>query len=137
MTKEVEIIKELRTKALGCSKNSYSPYSNAKIGSAVLADDGNIYLGTNVENSSFGATICAERVAIFSAIASGVTRIKKVYVYSKSGWPPCGICRQVMSEFADSNLQVIIGDESGKEVIMSFYELFPLAFTPTKYAEEV
>ncbi len=89
-----------------------------------------MYSGCNIENSSFGGTVCAERVAIFKAISEQKTKIKQVYVYTKDGWPPCGMCRQVMSEFADPNLEIIMGDESGKETVMKFSDLMPLSFTP-------
>lgn len=122
--------KELRIAAQNASKKAYSPYSNALVGSAVLAEDLKIYSGCNVENSSYGGTICAERVAITKAISEGNRSIKKIYVYSKDGWPPCGMCRQVIAEFAQSDLEIIIGDEKGKESVFTLKELFPLAFTP-------
>lgn len=125
------IIKTLREKAILNSKLAHAPYSNAHIGSALETINGDMYAGCNIENSSYGGTVCAERVAIWKAMSEkGATKIKRIYVYSKDGWPPCGLCRQVMSEFADENMEVIIGDGAGTEKIFKFSELLPLSFTP-------
>ena len=126
----MEIKKILREKAIDASKNAYSPYSKALVGSAIVMSDGSIYTGCNIENASYGGTICAERVAILKAVSEKKMQIEKVYVYTKEGWPPCGLCRQVMSEFATPTMEVIIGDESGKETTIKFSELMPLSFTP-------
>jgi cytidine deaminase len=123
---------ELREKAKTASTHAYSPYSKACVGSAILTSENIIYTGCNVENSSYGGTVCAERVAIFKAVSDKTLRLKKVYVYSKAGWPPCGMCRQVISEFATPELEIIIGDEAGHETILKFSDLMPLAFTPDK-----
>lgn len=125
------IISQLRAKAIHYSKHAHAPYSNAHIGSALETVDGQIFGGCNIENSSYGGTVCAERVAIWKTMSElGATKIKRIYVYSKDGWPPCGMCRQVMSEFADENMDVIIGDGSGNEKTFKFKELLPLSFTP-------
>lgn len=126
----MEITSKLRTLAKEASANAYSPYSKAKVGSAILMSDGSFYSGCNVENASYGGTVCAERIAIFKAVSEKKTKIEKVYVYTKEGWPPCGMCRQVMSEFASPTMEVIIGDENGKETSMKFSDLMPLSFTP-------
>lgn len=123
---------DLRDKAKSASTYAYSPYSKACVGSAILTSDDVIYSGCNVENSSYGATVCAERVAIFKAVSEKPLVLKKVYVYSKDGWPPCGMCRQVISEFASPDLEIIIGDEQGHETVLKFSELMPLSFTPDK-----
>ena len=122
--------KKLRTLAIAASKNAYSPYSKACVGSAIQTNDGSIFTGCNIENASYGGTICAERVAILKAVSEKKMKLTKVYVYTKEGWPPCGMCRQVMSEFADEELEVIIGNEAGGETIMKFRDLMPLSFTP-------
>lgn len=124
----------LRKLAQDASKNAYSPYSKALVGSALVTSDGSVYTGCNVENASYGGTICAERVAILKAVSDKKLKIKKIYVYTKEGWPPCGMCRQVMSEFADADLEVIIGDVAGKETVMKFKDLMPLSFTPDHLA---
>lgn len=121
---------ELRTKAKEASTKAYSPYSKACVGSAILTSNGKIYSGCNIENSSYGGTVCAERVAIFKAISEEKVSLKKVYVYTKEGWPPCGLCRQVISEFAAADLEIIIGKESGEETVIKFSDLMPLSFTP-------
>ena len=126
----MDIQKVLRQKAQEASANAYSPYSKAKVGSAIVMSDGSIYTGCNIENASYGGTICAERVAILKAVSEKKMQIDKVYVYTSEGWPPCGMCRQVMSEFAGPSMEVIIGDEKGAEKTIKFSDLMPLSFTP-------
>jgi cytidine deaminase len=121
---------DLRALALDASTRAHSPYSNAKVGSAIETTDGKIYQGCNIENASFGGTVCAERVAMWKAVSEGHKKIKRIYVYTKDGWPPCGMCLQVMTEFADGNLEVTMGDEKGKEIVKKLRELLPNAFTP-------
>lgn len=123
-------LKILRQKAKDISEKAYSPYSQAKVGSAIEMSDGSIYTGCNIENASYGGTVCAERVAILKAVSEEKKAIKHIYVYTKDGWPPCGLCRQVISEFATPELEITMGDEKGKEVTMKFEELLPLSFTP-------
>lgn len=120
----------LREKAIDASTRSHSPYSKAKVGSALETSDGKIYQGCNVENASFGGTVCAERVAIWKAVSEGHKKIKRIYVYTQPGWPPCGMCLQVMTEFADGELEIIIGDEKGNEKTKKLKELLTYAFTP-------
>jgi cytidine deaminase len=120
----------LREVALKYAQASYSPYSKAQVGSAVETEDGTIFGGCNIENSSFGGTVCAERVAIWKAVSEGHKRIRRVYVYTVEGWPPCGLCRQVMSEFATDDLELIISNKEGQEIRKTFKELMPMAFTP-------
>lgn len=122
--------KKLRTQAFEAALQSHSPYSLARVGAAIVTGDGKVYGGCNIENSSFGGTVCAERVAIWKAVSEGQRSLKKVYVYTDAGWPPCGLCRQVMSEFAAPDLEVIIGDKDGNEQVWKFSDLLPLAFTP-------
>ncbi len=131
MSKE-NINKLLREAALNASTKAYAPYSHFHIGSAVLMESGKIFSGCNVENASYGGTICAERVAILKAVSEGETKIKKIYIYSKDGWPPCGICRQVICEFASNDLEVIMGDKEGNEKKIPFKDIFPASFTPDK-----
>ncbi|MDD4975373.1 MAG: cytidine deaminase [Bacteriovorax sp.] len=121
---------KLRDLALLASKNAYSPYSKAQVGCSLETSDGSIYTGCNIENASYGGTICAERVAILKAVSEKKMKLSKIYVYSKDGWPPCGMCRQVMSEFAADDLEVIIGNQAGHETKMKFSDLMPLSFTP-------
>jgi cytidine deaminase len=120
----------LRNHAINASTHSHSPYSKAKVGAAVVTEDGKIFEGCNIENSSFGGTVCAERVAIWKAVSEGHNRMKKVYVYTADGWPPCGFCLQVMTEFAPLDLEITLGDKNGKEVTKKLNELLTCAFTP-------
>jgi cytidine deaminase len=122
---------DLRTKAIDASTRAHSPYSKAKVGSAVETIDGIIYQGCNIENASFGGTVCAERVAIWKAVSEGHKRLKKIYVYTHDGWPPCGMCLQVRTEFADGNLEITFGDVSGRQTTKRLNELLTNAFTPT------
>ncbi|MCK9556975.1 MAG: cytidine deaminase [Candidatus Cloacimonetes bacterium] len=95
-------LKELLEKAREAAKTAYAPYSGYKVGSAVKCADGSIFCGCNVENASFSLTICAERTAIFKAISEGHRDFKAIAIYvdSDKTFPPCGACRQVISEFA-------------------------------------
>jgi cytidine deaminase len=120
----------LRDLALDASTRSYSPYSLAKVGSALITEDGSVYQGCNVENSSFGGTVCAERVAIWKAVSEGHRKLKKIYVYTVDGWPPCGMCLQVMTEFSDLDLEITFGDKAGKETTRKLSEMLTHAFTP-------
>lgn len=120
----------LREEAKKASTYSHSPYSHAKVGSAILTEDGKVYTGCNIENSSYGGTICGERTAIFKAVSEGHKKFKKIYVYTEQGWPPCGFCLQVMTEFADGDLEVIFGDKNGKETTKKLKDLLTHAFTP-------
>ena len=115
-----EMLDKLIENARKGMQNSYSPYSKFKVGAAVLGGSGKIYFGTNIENASFGVTICAERCAIFSAIAAGEKEIKAiVIVFKQKGLgplsTPCGACRQVMAEFGSQDMPVCTADLSGKK----------------------
>lgn len=123
---------ELLKWALEGQKNAYAPYSGKHIGAAVLMDNGKIYNGCNVENASYGGTICAERTAIFKAISDGAKKIKEVMVVSseKDPWPPCGFCRQVISEFASPETKIHLSNPQGASRTLKFIDLFPEAFGP-------
>lgn len=112
-------------------KHAYAPYSHFKVGAALITDTGHIYTGCNIENVSYGATNCAERTAIFKAISEGERHIKKIAIVSSAGKPasPCGICRQVLSEFMDSDGIIILEIENKAE---EFYlkDLLPYCFCP-------
>ncbi len=126
-------MKDLIAAAKTAQANSYSPYSTARIGAAVRMQDGKIYNGTNVENASYGGTVCAERIAIFKAISEGAQPpIKEILVISHvdQAWPPCGFCRQVIAEFADQNTLVHFTNKDGLGNTLRFVELLPEAFGP-------
>ena len=113
------------------AKTSYSPYSKFRVGAAILTGSGKIFSGCNVENASYGLCNCAERTAIFSAIASGEESIQAVVVYTPTPNPtsPCGACRQVINEFGPEALVISICD--GKDRIKtSLDKLLPEAFGP-------
>ncbi len=119
----------LLTNAVNAVKNTYSPYSGFAVGAAVLGADGVIYTGANIENASYGLTVCAERVAIFNMINSGCRGILALAVYCGAGAScmPCGACRQVISEFAKGDIPVFTkGRELQKDFLLS--ELLPHAF---------
>lgn len=120
----------LHEEAKKASLNSHSPYSKAKVGSVIVTEDGSIFSGCNIENASFGGTVCAERVAIFKAVSEGHKKIKKVQVFTNDGWPPCGFCLQVMTEFADGDLEITFGDQHGKQTTKKLKEMLTHAFTP-------
>ena len=107
---------QLMDKAKEASKNSYSPFSRFAVGAAVLASSGKIYQGCNVENSSFGLTICAERCAIFKAISEGERELLAVAIYSPNtdSCYPCGACRQVMYEFQPEDYELDIITENSE-----------------------
>jgi len=123
--------KELIKKAIEARKKSYSPYSNFPVGAAALFEDGKIYTGCNVENVSYGATNCAERTAIFSGVAMGNRVLKALAIIGdvNNFTYPCGICRQVISEFAESDEIKIIIIKNEKEFIeKELNELLPGPF---------
>ncbi len=110
------------------SKNSYSPYSKFKVGAAILCEDGKVFGGTNGENVSYGLSVCAERVALFSAIANGAKKIKAVAIYtSKGNTTPCGACRQVIAEFSN-NVDIIYNTKNNTIKIEKISSLLPKSF---------
>ena len=122
--------------AIEATKFAYVPYSNFKVGAAILADNGKIYTGCNIENASYSPTNCAERTAIFKAVSEGVTKFKKIAVVGgpngnlENYCPPCGVCRQVISEFADEEFELILGTSKNTYEVYNFFEeVLPLSFT--------
>ena len=95
-------------------ENSYSPYSKFRVGAALLCEDGKVFTGCNIENATFGATVCAERVAIFNAISQGERKLLRLAIASDSNdfTYPCGVCRQVIAEFND-DMVIIVGNNEG------------------------
>ena len=122
---------ELIKKALEAKQNSYSPYSNYKVGAALLTEDGKVYLGTNVENCGYSPSNCAERSAFFSAISNGDRKFSKLAVVGSSDGIayPCGICRQVIVELAP-NIEIICAKDENTFEILTIKDLLPHAFTP-------
>lgn len=119
---------ELVEHALSARQKAYAPYSHYLVGAALLLADGSVMLGCNVENASYGATICAERVALTSAVAQGKQSFVALAVATKNGGSPCGICRQVMAELGP-DMTVYIANEAGEFRTTSTAELLPDSFT--------
>ena len=112
-----EIFEKALLAALEVRKNAYAPYSNFAVGAAIVAKDGTVFTGVNVENSSFGATNCAERTALFSAVAAGYRDFEAIFIASNlSGKAvfPCGICRQVLADFNPKMRVVLVNSETKK-----------------------
>jgi len=123
-------VQELIQQACAATKNAYIPYSNYPVGAALLAADGTVYTGCNVENASFPVTICAERVALVKAVSEGVRDFVAIAVVTANAGSPCGMCRQMLYEFAP-NLRVIIADVGGRVTFDdSLSKLLPLGFSP-------
>jgi len=112
--------------ARAARRRAYAPYSRFAVGAAVLAADGTIYAGCNVENASYGLTVCAERVAVQSAVAAGRRRLRAVAVAGPSGITPCGACRQVMDEFGVAT--VILAATGAAPESVALRELLPRPF---------
>ena len=128
-----EKYKNLLQEAKVVSENSYSPYSVFPVGACVLYESGKTYKGCNVENSSFGLTLCAERSAIANAIAQGEkTKIKAIAIYSprQSMCVPCGACRQWLSEFciSDEETEIILEDDNKEPKVLKLRDIFPYDF---------
>jgi cytidine deaminase len=109
-------------------EHAYAPYSKFRVGAALLAESGKIYVGCNVENATYGATICAERAAICAMVAAGETKLVAVAVFSDASPPatPCGICRQVLAEFADDASVVVATPRMQR--VLSLAALLPEKF---------
>ena len=128
--------------AQAARENSYSPYSKFKVGAAVLTEDGRIFTGTNIENASYGLTVCAERNAMFAAVGAGQRRLRALALITQKlpGMAfnsPCGACRQVMSEFMPPNTPILIAvlDDNKRTVYRKqLRELMPFPFD--KFSEK-
>jgi cytidine deaminase len=123
--------KELISTALKFREKAYVPYSNFKVGAAVITEDDSIYGGCNIENASYGATNCAERTAIFKAVSEGHRSIKAIAIVGdvSTYTYPCGICRQVMAEFAGASIPVILIKNEDDYIVKTLEEVLPGAFT--------
>jgi cytidine deaminase len=122
--------KQLALAAKKAKKRAYAPFSEFHVGAALLGRNGKIYTGCNIENSSYGLTICAERTAIFRAYAEGVTNFRAIAVASDDDkfTPPCGACRQVLLDLA-GNIDFVMIDSKNKLKIVKLKSLLPMAFT--------
>jgi cytidine deaminase len=120
---------ELIECALAARANAYAPYSKFKVGAALLASDGKVYAGCNVENATFGLTVCAERVALWKAISDGARKFTRIAVASPSEPPasPCGACRQLLWEFC-GDIEVVLANTRGYQEVHRLAELLPHPF---------
>jgi len=123
---------KMKTMARDAMAFAYSPYSTKRIGSSILLSNGQVYSGCNIENASYGGTVCAERVAIWKAYSENQSDVKISAVVVASDeeqpWPPCGFCRQVLAEFATPETEVTLVNLNGTEKDYKFKDLFPEAF---------
>ncbi len=120
--------KELIQLAREARRRAYAPYSNFQVGAALLGVSGQVYTGCNVENISFGLTVCAERVALFKAVSEGEREFRSIAIVTANAASPCGACRQVLSEFAPALEVIIASDDSESYETFSLRDLLPRCF---------
>jgi cytidine deaminase len=130
-TGEDRVLVVLRERAFAAMERAYAPYSNFRVGAALLSSDGSITEGCNVENAAYPAGICAERSAVSAAVARGNRAFETLLIATEAEepTPPCGMCRQVLEEFSP-RLTVVSATRDGREARWSLEELLPKAFTP-------
>ena len=128
--------KELCRLAIEAREKAYAPYSGYRVGAALLAKSGEVYLGSNIENAAYTPTVCAERTAFFKAVSEGETEFFAIAVAGGNGdkvggaFPPCGVCRQVMAEFCDGDFKILTVTGDGMFEEYTLTDLLPLAFSP-------
>lgn len=131
---EEKKIAELLELAIKQREYSYVPYSNFRVGAALLAENGQIYTGCNIENAAYGPSNCAERTAIFKAVSEGVKEFRAICIAGGGDegvtkvCPPCGVCRQVMLEFCEEDFLIILAAGEGKYELHTLGELAPMGF---------
>ena len=123
--------------AVKMRERSYAPYSRFRVGAALLAKDGTVWTGCNIENASYGACNCAERTAFFKAVSEGEKHFSAIAIAggpegaeTLDFCPPCGICRQVMEEFCGQDFRIILGNSAGELKALTLAELLPYGFGP-------
>jgi len=128
----IERFDELLLAAKEAYQRAYAPYSKFHVGASALTADGNVVNGCNVENASYGLTICAERNCISHAVVNGQQKFKLIMIYTEQEklTPPCGACRQVIAEFFVQSAQVVAVNHKNQQQIWTVAELLPDAFTP-------
>ena len=128
-------IQELISRALEARKNAYAPYSDFRVGAALLSDSGEIYTGCNIENSAYTPTNCAERTAFFKAVSEGARSFRAISIAGgpvekepETLCPPCGVCRQVMLEFCSPDFEIILAINGERYQVYTLDELAPMGF---------
>jgi len=135
--------KDLIKLALEARELSYSPYSNFQVGAALLAKNGTVYTGCNIESASYTPTNCAERTAFFKAVSEGVTEFTTIAIVGGLKdtkidiCAPCGVCRQIMAEFCASDFRIIMADQDYNMRICSLDEILPYRFGPSNLQGEI
>lgn len=133
--------KQLCSLAMEAMERSYAPYSGYRVGAALLTESGAVYTGCNIENASYTPTICAERTAIFKAVSEGERRFSVIAIAGgkngivSGGFPPCGVCRQVMAEFCSPDFSVLMVTGEDTYTRYTLDELLPCGFGPTNMQE--
>ncbi len=128
--------KELCRLAIEARRQAYAPYSGCTVGAALLAEDGTVYTGCNIENASYTPTVCAERTAIFKAVSEGVRRFAKIAIAGgkvngfTEGFPPCGVCRQVLAEFCSPQFPILVVTDEEHYEQYTLAQLLPHGFSP-------
>jgi cytidine deaminase len=119
----------LHAAALAARENAHAPYSKFRVGAALEDTSGRVHTGCNVENATYGLTLCAERVAVFKAISEGARKFRRIAVAADTATltPPCGACRQILWEFC-GDIEIVMVNLHGKSEVLRLKELFPRAF---------
>ena len=131
---------ELIKTAIDMTKRSYAPYSHFHVGAALLDKSGKIWTGCNIENAAYGPSNCAERTAVFKAVSEGAREFEAIAIVGgpedeagnpqiQDFCPPCGVCRQVLSEFCDRNFKIILANGKGEQKVFTLGELLPESFS--------
>ncbi|MEC3885894.1 cytidine deaminase [Halobacillus litoralis] len=130
--------KQLINEAKKIRERAYVPYSKFPVGAALVTEDGTLYTGCNIENAAYPVTCCAERVAIFKAVSDGHAKFKELAVVAdtKRPVPPCGSCRQVMSEFFQSDVKIYTTNLHGDTKTFTMEEILPFSFSSADLSEE-
>lgn len=125
-------VEELKGKAIAAKERAYCPYSRFRVGAALLAEDGSIIVGANVENASYPVGTCAERCALATAVTGGYSTFKALAVATDITPPasPCGMCRQFIREFCPLSMPIFMYDKDGKYVVKKLEQLLPMSFGP-------
>lgn len=134
MSEMNDVVAALFAAADEVRKEAYAPYSGYHVGAAILDSNGRVWTGANVENVSYGATVCAERVAVFKMASAGAREISMLAVVTQDGGTPCGMCLQVLLEFArdPAKVRIIVANEARQIREFSLAELIPYGFSSDK-----